>query len=82
MRSSVGCIYAQYHYMNLIVCYNNAFRRLFGFEKYCSASGRMFANLTAASFGEIIIIFISYSKYTRCMTIQNIDKKNNAFAGL
>ena len=46
-------VYAQYHYTNLIVYYNNAFRRLFGFEKYCSASG-MFANLTAASFGEIV----------------------------
>ena len=45
--------YAQDHYTNMIVCYNNAFRRIFGFEKYCSASG-MFANLTAASFGEIV----------------------------
>ena len=26
-------VYAQYHYTNLIVCYNNAFRRIFGFEK-------------------------------------------------
>ena len=42
--------------------YNNAFRRMFHFDRYCSASG-MFVNLDTPSFGEIIrisIIFMSF----------------------
>ena len=35
------------------ICYNNAFRRMFHLDRFCSASG-MFANFYTASFGEIV----------------------------
>ena len=56
--SNVYCVhlwanYAQYHLAKLRVCYNNAFRKLFHFDRYCSAS-MMFVNLSTPSFGEIM----------------------------
>ena len=47
--------YAHYHLAKLRVCYNHAFRKLFHFDRYCSAS-MMFVNLLTPSlnFGEIM----------------------------
>ena len=45
--------YAQYHLAKLRVCYNNAFRKLFHFDRYSGAS-MMFVNLLTPSFGKIM----------------------------
>ena len=39
------------------ICYNNAFRRMFHLDRFCSASG-MFANFYTPSFGEIVIFCV------------------------
>ena len=44
--------YSEYHFVKMMVLYNNAFRILFRFDEYCSASA-MFGNLRTPSYGEI-----------------------------
>jgi len=45
--------YKQYTFKKLVVSYNNAFRRILGLPRHCSASG-MFTQNSTLSFGELL----------------------------
>ena len=62
--------YSEYHSVKMVVLYNNVFRILFRFDKYCSASA-MFGNLRTPYYGKIMMSII-YRFICRICSSSNI----------